>query len=595
MAEDTAAIISIRSLVGYAFGFRTPSIIVECRFEVAAAKGSTAVFTALENVISRAGDLASSPRIENKKYSLLADQIVFWSNILQQFAKLPMVTKGKWIENNASGQKLVRIMIPAPVGVHEAIAKFIRWYMRLQAVESHQKLAEIVELELPKLLTALHRHAPTGSNIPYFLAAASELNIPVTEVIGRTLQFGQGKKARWLDSSFTDKTPHIGALIARNKSWASQVLHDAGFPVPPHSLVNSREQAVKVADKLGYPVVIKPADLDGGIAVSAGLQTAEEVSQAFDNAKKHSKNVMLEKHVPGRDYRLTVFNGELLWAIERVPAGVTGDGKNSVSQLLDILNRDPRRGDGIHASLKKIKLDTEALSILDANGKSKEYVPAQDEFVPLSRRANVSAGGVPISVMGRVHPDNERLVVRATKLFELDISGVDLLISDISKSWLEVGASICEINGQPQLGSVTSAHVYKEVLSSLIDGDGRVPITVIFDPQGEDELANEVSKYSDKGFCVGYSGKQGVFVGEECISNPLSPYRAGQILLRDRRVEAIVIEISDDSLLKTGLPFDCINTLIYAGNHLTSKDFNLYRLKGGRIDKRLALIIQNLS
>jgi mRNA-degrading endonuclease HigB of HigAB toxin-antitoxin module len=50
--------------------------------------------------------------------------------------------------------------------------------------------------------------------------------------------------------------------------------------------------------------VVKPADLDAGIAVSADLRTPAEVRQAFDAVKVYSDRVLVEKHVAGRDYRL---------------------------------------------------------------------------------------------------------------------------------------------------------------------------------------------------------------------------------------------------------------------------------------------------
>jgi cyanophycin synthetase len=564
MADSNLSIISARGLLGYAYGFRMPSLLIECETDYAPRSGAVHIFSEVINVLINLGGDISQPYTQREKELSLPEEILLVTFLLQRAARIAIREQGKIFLRQSANRIILRLAIPSPAPGHRTIFEFVSWYLQLQKVENSHNLLGTIEEKLREYVAFLGKSTLAGSNVPHFLLAASELNIPVTEIVGQTLQFGQCHKARWLNSSFTDKTSHLATTIAKNKSWTSKFLYDSGFPVAPHAIVKSIDQALKLADKIGYPVVIKPADLDRGIGVSAGLRTPEEIEEAFNLALKHSSMVMLEKHIFGRDYRLTVFNGELLWAIERIPAGVTGDGKSTVIQLLHVLNSDPKRGDGKHnKGMQKILLDSEALSLLRTSGKTAEYIPKQGEFVPLRRRANISAGGTPVSVMGQVHRDNERLVVRAVETLGLDIAGVDLITPDVSQSWQEVGAAICEINAQPQLGSVTSSHVYKEILSRLIDGDGRVPVTLILDFQGKDFLANAVKRYSQQGLSVGYSTNNAVFINNECISSEPTPtYKAGQILIRDRRVQAIVLHVQDDSLLKTGLPFDYIDTFI---------------------------------
>jgi cyanophycin synthetase len=559
MSKETLAILAIRSLPGYMHGFKTASLVIDFNARAALLPSSTRVCRAIDHCMVQTLGLASlgDARTEHAQSSTIVDALLGCSLALLETAKIPLVSIGKSTQANTNAP--VQVFIPAPADSHAILSQFAQWFVKLHAVKDQQRLLEVVNKELPKVIKTLKRLAPTGSNIPHFLAAAAELNIPVMEVAGRTLQFGHGKKNRWLDSSFTDQTPYLSAVIARNKVWTAKVLRSAGIPVASHALVNNVDQAVKVAKKLGFPVVVKPADLDGGLAVAAGLGSPEEVSQAFESAAKRSKNILVEKHIAGRDYRLNIFQGELLWAIERVPAGVVGDGKHCVRELLDIVNSDERRGEGVHAKLKKIALDKEALDLLSANNKTPDSVLESGEYVPLRRIANVAAGGMPVSVMGRVHWDNVRLAIRSAAALGLDIAGVDLLMPDISRSWMDVGCAVCEVNGQPQLGSVTSAHVYKEVLAKLIDGDGRIPITLIQGGGSQGSSEAVVAAYASKGLCVGYAGEKGIFVGDECISRKsLTPYRAGKILLRDRRVEALVLEGDAASIASEGLPYDQI-------------------------------------
>jgi cyanophycin synthetase len=60
---------------------------------------------------------------------------------------------------------------------------------------------------------------------------------------------------------------------------------------------------------------------------------------------------------------------------------------------------------------------------------------------------NASAGGSTIGLdVNQVHPDNINLAFNVAKLFNLDIAGIDLIISDISKSWLNTPCVICDVN-----------------------------------------------------------------------------------------------------------------------------------------------------
>src|SRR5690606_8124879 len=125
-------------------------------------------------------------------------------------------------------------------------------------------------------------------------------------------------------------------------------------------------------------------------------------------------------------YRIVVFRGKAIWAKERRPAGVTGDGKSTIRELVAAVNADPRRGSDVYAPLKKLRLDEEAEKLLARDGLTFDSVPQGGAFVPLRRRANVSAGGTPVAVTDRMHPDNARAAERAAELVGLDLAGVDL-------------------------------------------------------------------------------------------------------------------------------------------------------------------------
>lgn len=490
---------------------------------------------------------------------------------LQVAVGLPVYEPGRCLELQ---HHQARCLLPTLWPARRALMRVIQTSLDcLSSIAAHGQ-AENTE-RLCASIKRLANHGVTGSNVPRFVQAAYELGYCIRLLPGGAFQYGVAEQARWLESSFTDVTPSISAKLARFKVWASDLLNQMGLPVPPHQIVPNADEAVKVAQRLGYPIVVKPADQDGGVGVAAGLDGADEVRRAFVAAQKHSKQILVEKHVEGRDYRLTVFNGQVIWAVERIPGSVTGDGQHTVKQLVEQLNADPRRGLGMHAPLKALIWDDEAKQLLQRQALSEGAVPEAGQFVRLRRAANVASGGRPVAVFEQVHPDNARLAVRAANALRLDLAGVDLLIPDIATSWRETGAYICEVNAQPQLGQTTAAHLYATVLKQLISGSGRVPtFLVVGAAEPEVWLRALTGALADQGLKVGSVGPKGVeLAGEFLTKGAVSAYAGGQMLALNRSVQAMVVAINDDQFLRTGLPWDRYDCLILAGHRFRSVHF----------------------
>lgn len=424
---------------------------------------------------------------------------------------------------------------------------------------------------LTKSIERLARCNPKGSNTSKFIQAAFERGIPMTELPGGVIQYGNGRKARWMDSSLTDVSSTLSTSYCRSKQLTAQMLRAHGLPVPPHALADTVERAIAIAAQLQYPVVVKPADQDGGVGVSAGLETATEVRDAYANAQQFSRKILIEKHIEGRDYRITVLNGKAIWAVERIPGGVTGDGLSSVTQLVEQANQDPRRGKGPHKPLKYLTLDAEALALLKKQGLHAENVPSAGQFVRLRRAANIASGGTPVAVFDRMHPDNAVLAQRAAQAVRIDLAGIDLLIPDIAVSWKISGAAICEVNAQPNIGQITAPHLYGEILSQLIDGNGRIPVIAVIGAHSAVTWCEALKRcYQQFGRHVGYVDASEVTVAHEALTQaPMGVFRGGQLLKLNREVDVVLMAIEDDQIMKTGLPFSRLDAVVIASLALT--------------------------
>lgn len=409
----------------------------------------------------------------------------------------------------------------------------------------------------------LVQHGGLSPNTLRFAIAARAQGIPVVRRLD-AIRLGWGCHGELLDSSFTARTSNIAARLARNKNQTSQVLHAAGVPVPPTSLVSNWSSAQKMAQTLGWPVVVKPSNQDQGDGVVPGIRDEATLQRAFDAAAKFSPGaVIVEKHVAGDDHRMLVVGGKLLMATRRVPGGVTGDGASTLAQLIVQVNADPRRGTGKRNLLISLSLDEEALACLDEQGIDAGQVPAKGRAVWLRRTANISSGGTALDVTAQVHPDNRIVAERAARLIGLDIAGVDFLCPDISRSWREVGGAVCEVNAQPGfrphwLGD-PSRNINGEVIDWLFkDKSARIPTSAISGTNGKSTTARMLHHiWMTAGKNAGVCTTSGVWVGHDLVSDQnLSGYPGARMLLDDPAVEAAVIEMPRKGLIHFGHPCD---------------------------------------
>lgn len=420
----------------------------------------------------------------------------------------------------------------------------------------------------------LNKGSLLGFNTLHFLKAANELGIPWQHLSGQTFQYGYGSLSRLLNSSFSDKTSTISAAIARDKTQTARLLKLGGIPTPSQLTVNSAEDAVKAAERLSYPVVVKPADQDGGLGVSAFLTNSTDVSKAYEEAKKYSTNVIIEKFIEGNDYRIQIVDGAVQGIIMRSPAGVIGNGSQTILELISKINHERKKATDDSRFLHQIAIDAECMRMLSAQNLNLESIPKQSVFVRLRGAANVSSGGTPkLLNVQDAHEDNIELALKAARLVRLDVAGVDLLIPDIKKSWRKVNAAICEVNAQPQM--FTTFH--RPMLKSLIGGtNGRIPIvTILRIADIDSDLAciprkicsphvSNMSFISNTNRFLSASDRAAEGVP---ISDWFSETKSALV---DTATISILLDLTTDASLAKGIPFLYCDLLVIS---LNSKDY----------------------
>ena len=484
---------------------------------------------------------------------------------LQEEAGLP-VTGTAYVKEIAAPTSAFTVCFAAfPSLVPVSAARALQWLAETaNALVKDQTgfLPEARLQSLQDLLETLGRAAPEGTNNRHFIRAAQALGIPFVPLPGRVFQFGWGQKARLFRSSLTDATPAIGTAIARNKRHASLILAMAGLPVPEQVETNSIDAAIGAAEQIGYPVVLKPADQDQGLGVSPNLRSDAELRRAYERAKAYSSRILLERHVVGHDYRINVLDGAVYSVARRVPAGVTGDGIQTIAELIAETNNDPRRSTHRFSIMKPLTIDSETKELLELADLTTGSIPEMGQFIPLARAANTSRGGYTVPITDDVHPDNIRLCEDAARLLRLDIAGIDLIIPDIAHSWREVGGAICEVNAQPQMG-LLFPEVFKEIFTRHVKDHGRIPVALIIGGAEAMELAKKAARQiSSKGMLAGCASDREAHLGPNSFGNAGSQgFNGIRALLMNPDTQAAVFVRSINAISKQGLPVDRIDAL----------------------------------
>ena len=313
------------------------------------------------------------------------------------------------------------------------------------------------EQELEDFIRRAQRTA-FGPSTQAIIDEAVSRDIPWIRLNQHSLvQLGQGVHAQRIRATMTSETSAIAVDIASDKDLTTRLLGAAGLPVPKQETVSTEDAAVRAAERIGYPVVLKPLDGNHGRGVCLDVMDEADVREAYVVAREQSRRgvIVVESQITGKDYRCLIIDGRVAAIAERVPASVTGDGTSSVRELVDLANADPRRGVGHEKVLTRIKVDDAALERVRDQGFEIDDVPPEGQTVKLALTGNMSTGGISIDRTFEAHPENVEIAEEAARMVGLDIAGIDFICPDITEPVRETGGA--HLRGQRR-SRVPDAH-----------------------------------------------------------------------------------------------------------------------------------------
>jgi len=422
--------------------------------------------------------------------------------------------------------------------------------------------------EFERFLLDAERYA-FGPSTQALVDEAASRDIPYIRLnSGSLVQFGQGVHQRRIRATMTSQTSALAVDIASDKELTGRLLGAAGLPVPHSQSCRTVEQAVRLAERVGYPVVIKPADGNHGRGVQLDLRNASDVEAAFPAAKDQARNgrVIVESFYTGKDYRVLVIGGHMVAVAERVPAHVIGDGQHTVAELVDIVNADPRRGVGHEKVLTRIRITDAAEELVAEQGFAMDDVPPAGSEVRLAATGNMSTGGISIDRTYDAHPDNVEIAEEAARVVGLDVAGIDFICPDIADTVRETGGGICEVNAAPGFRMHTHPtegepqFVAKSVIDLLFPAGSpaRVPIVAVTGTNGKTTTARMIASiFKGMGRKVGMTSTDGITIDQRLIiqSDAAGP-KSARMVLQNPRVDFAVLEVARGGILREGLGYD---------------------------------------
>lgn len=482
-----------------------------------------------------------------------------------------------------------RTVPTSEAGVFQVIVEYKEEDVGRQAVSDALALIDAALHERPfdaaAAIAALREkdeHERLGPSTGSIAQAALARGIPMRRLTrGSMVQFGWGSRQRRIQAAEVDATSTVAESIAQDKELTKKLLMAAGVPVPFGRPVHSLEQAQQVAQELGWPVVAKPQDGNQGKGVTVNIQTAAELEAAY-HAAAHYGVVMVEKYLPGQDYRLLVVGNRLAAAARREPPQVIGDGEHTVRELVEIVNLDPRRSDGHATSLTRIRLDDIALGQLELQQLTPDSIPEPGRKVVLRHNANLSTGGSATDVTDSVHPAVAASAVAAAQMVGLDICGVDVVCESVERPLEDQSGGVVEVNAAPGLRMHLAPSygqprpIGKYVVDMLFEkgNDGRIPVVTVTGTNGKTTTTRLLAHLlMAHGLTTGMTNTDGIYIdGHQIESGDCSGPRSARNVLFHPEVDAAVLEVARGGILREGLGFDqsqvAVVTNIGEGDHL---------------------------
>ncbi len=383
------------------------------------------------------------------------------------------------------------------------------------------------------------------------------------------VQLGTGKYRKIIRATITEDTSLIAVETADNKFLTNSLLSDAGIPVPEQLLTDQEEVALSFHEKVKKPIVIKPLTGFQGEGVNIGMETPEQITNAFQWAQNFDDQIIVQEDIPGNTYRILIIDFKFVAATQLLPPFIIGNDKNTIQELINELNKDIRREFGDKGILSIIDIDDDTKKILELSGYDASSIAKAGEKIFLKNTGNMRLGASSIDVTEVIDGSYIFIAERISKLLNLNICGIDIISPDISKPIHEANAKIIEVNAAPDFRmhispTLGESHkVERNFVNMLFPENSKfqIPVFAITGSYGKNLAANIIMTcLQENNLICGHVSKNGLFVGNHCLKNSdATDSKNHGIVLSDPGIDCAIIETPVETILKSGIGYGFAN------------------------------------
>src|SRR5690606_12451613 len=458
-------------------------------------------------------------------------------------------------------------------GVYNVVFTYIEENAGIYAAEEAVKIAQALidneEYDIENCIQQLkeiRERVRLGPSTGSIVEEAQSRRIPWIRLGKNSLvQLGYGINQQRFQATITGKTSSIAVDIACNKEITKKMLEDSAIPVPSGDLVTDNVGLERVIRKIGFPLVLKPLDGNHGRGQTINVQDWETAKEGLVYAQTISHKVIVERYVTGFDYRVLVINHKMVAAARRVPAHIVGDGLATIQQLIDLEKQNARTEYGHENPLTEINVDRDTVELLGKLEYTLETIPQKRGTVYLKSTANLSTGGTSIDVTDMVHPENNTMCERISKIIGLDVCGIDIMAENLTQPLKESGGVILEVNAAPgfRMHLAPSEGLPRNVAGPVVDmlyPPGKpitIPIIAVTGTNGKTTTTRLISHIvKNNGYRVGFTTSDGIYIQNTMLTkgDTTGPISA-EFILKDPTVEFAVLETARGGILRSGLGF----------------------------------------
>jgi len=112
----------------------------------------------------------------------------------------------------------------------------------------------------------------------------------------------------------------LGSSLSMDKTRSKQVWLALGLPTPAYASLEHGDDVAAAAQKIGLPVIVKPACEGSSVGVSRCFRDAD-LAAAAELAARYAGPLLVEQLIQGEEYTVGVLGTEALPSIRIVPAG----------------------------------------------------------------------------------------------------------------------------------------------------------------------------------------------------------------------------------------------------------------------------------